>query len=224
MDLAWCWRSLAIVVTALFVCGCQTVGSIRPEENILPLGTAQTAGMIPVSLPMPVGYGHGPIPPGFVSFCMRFSSQCDVPENQPETISLTSQYWGLLGQINRQVNNSIWPEDDERHYGRPEYWNIPTDGYGDCEDYALTKRKILIDAGLPERALRIGIVVTPHDVRHAVLTIATDRGDYVLDSLSDDIVPWNRTGYRWLERQDSGDVRQWVALDTAPTQLATAAH
>ena len=148
MDLAWCWRNLAIFVTALSVCGCQTVGSIRPGENILPLGTAQPAEMIPVSLPMPVGYGHGPIPPGFVSFCMRFSSQCDVPENQSETISLTSQYWGLFGQINRQVNNSIWPEDDERHYGRPEYWNIPTDGYGDCEDYALTKRKILIDAGL----------------------------------------------------------------------------
>ena len=77
---------------------------------------------------------------------------------------------------------------------------------------------------LPERALRIGIVVTPRDVRHAVLTIATDRGDYVLDSLSDDIVPWNQTGYHWLERQDAVNVTQWVALDAAPTQIATAAH
>jgi predicted transglutaminase-like cysteine proteinase len=173
---------------------------------------------------MPTGAEHGPIPPGFVSFCMRFSSQCQVSENQPEIAILTPQNWGLLGQVNERVNASIWPEDDERHYGRGEFWTIPTDGYGDCEDFALTKRKTLIDAGLPGRALRIGIVVTTRDARHAVLTVVTDKGDYVLDSLTDDVVPWNQAGYRWLERQDGSNVTQWVALDAAPTQLATAAH
>jgi len=155
---------------------------------------------------------------------MRFGSQCQAPDNQPETVSLTFQNWALLGSVNERTNAAIWPEDDERHYGRAEFWTIPTDGYGDCEDYALTKRKTLVDAGLPERALRIGIVVTPRDARHAVLTVATDKGDYVLDSLSDDIVPWNQTGYRWLERQDAANVTQWVALDAVPTQVAPAAH
>ena len=50
--------------------------------------------------------------------------------------------------------------DDQRHYGRAEYWNIPTDGYGDCEDYALTKRRDLIAAGFPAQALRIAVVLT----------------------------------------------------------------
>ena len=27
---------------------------------------------------------------------------------------------------------------------------------------------------------------------HAVLTVKTDRGDFVLDNLTDEILPWNR--------------------------------
>ncbi len=220
--MGWVRRGIAIIVTALSVGACQTSGSIQPGGNVL--GAGPVGGTIPVSTPMPAGVERGPIPPGFVSFCMRFYSQCETPENQPEIVSLTSQSWGLLGQVNERVNAAIWPEDDLRHYGRAEYWDIPTDGYGNCKDYALTKRKTLIDAGLPERALRIAIVVTPRDNRHAVLTVATDKGDYVLDNLMDDIVPWNQAGYRWLERQDAANVTQWTALDAAPTRLATAAH
>jgi len=208
----------------MFVGGCQTTGLIGPVNNTLDLNAQIQSAAIPTSTPMPSGVEHGPIPPGFVSFCIRFSSQCEAPASQPAIIALTSDNWGLLGRINRQVNASIWPEDDQKHYGRGEYWTIPTDGYGDCEDYALAKRKTLIDAGLPERALRIGIVVTPRDNSHAVLTVATDRGDYVLDSLMDDIQPWNRTDYRWVERQDSANVTQWVAFNGDPTQIATAAH
>lgn len=155
---------------------------------------------------------------------MRFASQCEAPVNQPESLSLTPATWLLLGQINRQVNVAIWPEDDVRHYGRGEFWTIPTDGYGDCEDFALTKRSLLVAAGLPEKALRMSIVLTRHDARHAVLTVVTDKGDYVLDSLTDDVLPWNRAGMIWLERQDGRDVTQWTALDTAPVLLATAAH
>ena len=221
---AWVGRSLAIAAMALFASGCQTTGTIGPVSNVSDLKAQNTAQIIPASTPMPSGVEHGPVPPGFVSFCMRFSSQCEMPASQLEMVALTADSWGLLGRVNRQVNSAIWPEDDEKHYGRGEFWTIPTDGYGDCEDYALTKRKTLIDAGLPERALRIGIVVSPRDASHAVLTVATDKGDYVLDSLSDDVVPWNQTGYRWLERQAGDNVTQWVALDVVPIQLATAAH
>lgn len=222
--MGWVGRCIAIVGAALTVSACQTPGSVNPAANVLGVTTEQHIGAIPASTPMPPGIEHGPTPPGFVSFCMRFSSQCEAPDKEPQTVSLTFVTWSLLGSVNGRINAAIWPEDDERHYGRGEFWTIPTDGYGDCEDYALTKRKALVEAGLPERALRIGIVVTPRDARHAVLTVATDKGDYVLDSLSDDIVPWTQTGYRWLERQDATNVMQWVALDAVPTQLATAAH
>ncbi len=105
--------------------------------------------------------------------------------------------------------------DDKRHYARAEYWNIPTDGLGDCEDYALTKRQALMAAGFAEPALRIALVMTARGERHAVLTIATDRGDYVLDNLTGAILNWDKTDYEWLARQDPNQAWGWVALDGA---------
>ncbi len=105
-------------------------------------------------------------------------------------------------------------------FGRAEYWTIPTDGYGSCHDYALAKRKELIDIGFPKAALRIAIVVTPWQKRHAVLTVATDKGDYVLDNLRDDVIAWNETGYTWIERQDSVRPLGWVSLQSPARMIA----
>jgi predicted transglutaminase-like cysteine proteinase len=115
--------------------------------------------------------------------------------------------------------------DDIKHYGRAEYWTIPTDGRGDCDDYAVTKRAQLIAAGIPASALRLAVAVTPRSVRHAVLTVATDRGDYILDSLYDEIVPWHAPGYTWLMRQMPDNARSWESLKDPPAavMLATAA-
>lgn len=95
------------------------------------------------------------------------------------------------------------------HYGRAEYWTIPTDGYGDCDDYALTKRKQLQEIGFPAAALRLAVVYSPRSQLHAVLTVATNKGDFVLDNLDDDIRPWNTTRYDWIEVQDAKDPMQW---------------
>jgi len=54
-------------------------------------------------------------------------------------IPITKKKLDLIRKINREVSKAIWPEDDQKHYGRAEYWTMPTGGYGDCEDYALTK-------------------------------------------------------------------------------------
>ena len=132
--------------------------------------------------------------------------------------------WQILEKTNSAVNDAIWPEDDEKHYGRAEYWTIPTDGYGDCEDYALTKRRDLIAAGIPEPALRVAVVLTPGDERHAVLTVATDKGDFVLDNLRNDVVSWDTTGYRWIERQDPMRALGWVWLGPEASLLARQAQ
>ncbi len=115
--------------------------------------------------------------------------------------------------------------DDQTHYGRAEYWNIPTDGFGDCEDYALTKRRDLMTAGFPAPALRIAVVLTDRNERHAVLTVATDRGDYVLDNLTSTIRNWDDTDYLWIERQDPSKAWGWVMLDKSqnPALMASAA-
>ena len=164
------------------------------------------------------------VPPGYVSFCIRFPDQCQATPNAPSSIQLSDAAWRTITKVNANINKSIWPEDDQTHYGRAEYWNIPTDGYGDCEDYALTKRKALIGEGFPQQALRIAVVDTPRNGRHAVLTVATDKGDFVLDNLRDEIVAWNATGYTWIERQDPKRPMGWVSLRGADRMIASNAQ
>lgn len=162
-----------------------------------------------------------PPPAGFISFCLRFPDQCDAPANEPMTVSLDSARWRLLRRVNTAVNQTIWPEDDTSHYGRPEYWTIPSDGYGDCEDYALTKRRDLILAGFPRRALRIAIAETPLNGRHAVLIVMTESGAFILDNLLDAIVEIHQSAYRWIEQQDASNPRAWITL-TDPTTSGAA--
>jgi predicted transglutaminase-like cysteine proteinase len=181
-------------------------------------GCATTPGTMPLASVMPQAAVPAPVPAGFLSFCMRFAGQCDAAPGAASTIALDEQSWRTLSRVNRDVNDSIWPEEDEVHYGRAEYWTIPTDGYGDCDDYAVTKRKDLLDAGFPVAALRLAVVMTPAAERHAVLTVATDKGDLVLDNLSNDIHAWNTTGFTWIERQDSANPRNWVSLQPVMAQ------
>jgi predicted transglutaminase-like cysteine proteinase len=70
-----------------------------------------------------------------------------------------------------------------------------------------------MELGVPEPALRIAVVFTPRLVRHAVLTIATDKGDYVLDNLRDDILASGKTDYAWIERQDPASHTGWTSLE-----------
>jgi predicted transglutaminase-like cysteine proteinase len=187
-----------------------------------------TPGLI-MSAPMPAGASTDIAPPGFISFCSRFMDQCVNSANNAPRVHLDLAAQMLLKAVTRSVNRAIWPETDERHYGRGEYWDIPTDGYGNCKDYALTKRKKLIEAGLPERALRLAIVVTPRENRHVVLTVSTDHGDLVLDNLNDDVKPWTEVAYQWIERQDDSGGLGWetfpqgVALTEIARRQAAAA-
>jgi hypothetical protein len=61
--------------------------------------------------------------------------------------------------------------------------------------------------------------MTPREARHAVLTVATDKGDYVFDNLRDDVVAWTATGYTWIERQDARRPLAWVSLQP-PAMIA----
>lgn len=162
-------------------------------------------------------------PNGFISFCIRNPGQCVAPADQAQTVQLDQHLWQMLVDVNEKVNREVTNEDDKTHFGRAEYWTIATDGYGDCEDFALTKRKQLIDAGLPEKALRVAIVKTWRGELHAVLTVATDHGDYVLDSRTWDILPWDRAEYVWISRQDANDPMGWVSLQSGRFSFRLAA-
>ena len=131
-------------------------------------------------------------------------------------MKLTDNNWRTMQLVNRAENELIWPEHDQKHYGRAEYWTIASDGYGDCDDYALTKRKELMGEGFPEPALRVAVVVEPNNQRHAVLTVVTDKGDFVLDNLRDAVVDEKDTDYAWIERQDPQHPLGWVRKQTRP--------
>lgn len=164
-----------------------------------------------------------PPPAGFIGFCVNFPDQCTTPTGGSTTVALTMPTLQRLRAVNRTINRAIWPLDDATHYGRPELWTIPTDGLGDCDDYAVTKRAALIASGFPVRALRLAVVFALDVGRHAVLTVATDQGDLVLDNLTDDIRPSSATGYIWIEQQDGANPMQWIARVAVPDSAATTA-
>ena len=139
-------------------------------------------------------------------------------------IKLDATAWALLKSVNDEVNRRIQPITDKDHWGVPERWDLPSDGKGDCEDYALLKQKILIEKGFPVGALLMTVVIDRDGAGHAVLTAVTDRGDFVLDNQDETILPWLDTGYRFVKRQSMQDPNVWAVVG-APLRdpVATAA-
>lgn len=141
-------------------------------------------------------------------------------------ILLTSALFAEVDVINRQVNRAIVYRSDISEHGASEVWSLPlAEGRntGDCEDYVLEKRHALMAAGVPTRALSIAVVRTMRGETHAVLLLDTDQGEYVLDSLSNKIQPWKKTGYEWRERQIAGSTNSWAMVadprNQAPSRI-----
>lgn len=121
----------------------------------------------------------------------------------------------LVNTINREVNRDVHKATDFDLYGLLEYWSLPRviNGkmYGDCEDYALEKRRRLIAAGVPESALSMAVAVTARGETHAVLVVSFESGDWVLDNLTPWATPWEDLNYRWVQRQVAGS-STWTAV------------
>jgi len=151
-------------------------------------------------------------PVGWVEFCVEYKPECDTKPSAPRDIVYSTKVWDDLVRVNLWVNETIKPLTDLEHWGVVERWNYPDDGYGDCEDYVLLKRRMLMQAGWPREALLITVVRDKKGDGHAVLTVKTDRGEFVLDNQVDEILPWNATGYRFVKRQSQSDPNTWVSL------------
>ena len=161
-------------------------------------------------------------PIGWVDFCVEYAPECVTKPLEARDVVLTPKSWRDLAQVNRWVNDTIKPMTDMDHWGVVERWNYPDDGYGDCEDYVLLKRKMLLDAGWPRQALLITVVRDKNGEGHAVLTVKTDKGEFVLDNQTQDILLWSETGYRFVKRQSQTDPNTWVSLGEPRPAIATA--
>ncbi len=162
---------------------------------------------------------HGKTRPpiGYVKFCAQNPAECKGNTTLlTSRIKLTPERWNELFRINTKVNTSIKPASDQELYGEVEFWTYPVTA-GDCEDYLLLKKRELQALGFPASTLLITVVLDERNEGHAILTVNSDAGDYVLDNRRDDILLWSETNYRFLKRQTQRDPKQWVSLDEAKT-------
>jgi predicted transglutaminase-like cysteine proteinase len=156
-------------------------------------------------------YGKALPPIGFVKFCARSPSDCKPAGGKPNRLAMAPERWNLLYQVNTYVNGKIAPVSDQDLYGEPEYWAYPSDA-GDCEDYLLLKRRYLQGLGFPAEALLITVVLDEKKEGHAVLTVTTEAGDYILDNRRNEILRWSDVDYAFLKRQSPRDPRAWLTL------------
>ena len=153
-------------------------------------------------------------PIGWVRFCIRNKSECKTNPSTPREVVLTPKAWIHMVNINDQANRNIDPMTAIEHWGEVERWAYPDDGKGDCVSYVLLKRRRLIQAGWPREALLITLVRDKSGNGHAVLMVKTDRGEFILDNEEQEILPWDKTGYRLLKQQSQSDPNKWFARDS----------
>ena len=161
-------------------------------------------------------------PIGWIEFCSNNPKDCNGGSTSPRDVVLNGKSWKDLVRINKFVNDSIKPMTDMDHWGVVEKWSLPDDGYGDCEDYVLLKRKLLAQAGWPKEALLITVVREKSGDGHAVLTVKTDKGEFILDNQNPEIQLWSETSYRFVKRQSQTDPNAWVSLGDPRPAVATA--
>lgn len=203
-------RSVRAASAAVLICTAAFAGHAQAGERVASLGNSALSHIEHSNFAVVGGVTRAPI--GWIEFCVEYKPECETASSQPRDIVLTERAWADLVKVNDWVNHAIEPMTDLEHWNVVERWNYPDDGYGDCEDYALLKRRMLIKAGWPRQALLITVVRDKKGDGHAVLTVKTDRGEYILDNQENEIVPWYRTGYRFVKRQSQSDPNTWVAL------------
>jgi predicted transglutaminase-like cysteine proteinase len=210
-------RGAAATAVGLTLLGGVTASPARSPTPFAALGTEPSQPLF-----MSIGAPTAP-PDGWIYFCLEYAADCKTKPSTARHVVLTEERWAELTRVNLWVNGHIRPMSDLKHWGTLERWNYPDDGYGDCEDYALLKRRMLMEAGWPRAALLMTVVDDLQGEGHAVLTVETDNGEIILDNQTDSILPWSDTGYDYLSRQSQADPNAWVSIVQPPAGPAVAA-
>ncbi|OHV60778.1 transglutaminase [Mesorhizobium sp. LCM 4577] len=152
-------------------------------------------------------------PVGHYDFCQRIPVECAQRTPKGSPVELTRKLWATIVNVNNSVNVRVKPRTDMEIYGVEEYWAYPDNGYGDCEDYALEKRRELMAIGVPAGDLLMTVVRQPNGDGHAVLTVRTSLGEFILDNLEPKVLAWNDTVYTYLKRQSTENSGVWVTIN-----------
>lgn len=151
-------------------------------------------------------------PIGHYDFCKQHPGECSIRPSNLTPARMTNGLMSKLASVTARVNAAVKPMSDMDIYGKDEVWAYPDKGVGDCEDYVLEKRRRLSRMGISLADLLITVVRKSDGEGHSVLTVRTDKGDYVLDNLTDKVKAWDQTGYRFLKRQAIDNTGRWVSI------------
>lgn len=124
-------------------------------------------------------------------------------------LQLTPTLFKQLTEVNTRINRSVKYREDTDLYGQVDFWTVAVNE-GDCEDYALAKRQALLQLGWPLDSLSLAVVRDETGSGHAVLTVDTSEGTYVLDNRYLRVMAWQTLPYEWIMRQ--GPNNTWVTI------------
>ena len=190
---------------------------------------------------MTVGAAATP-PSGHRQFCRDHPEECrssptgsvghsgkaGLAAAAPAPVALTTAMILSIAAVNTAVNASVRPQSDLTLYGVEEHWAYPivtADGKtaGDCEDFVLLKRKMLREIdGIALGDLLITVVRKHDGEGHAVLTLRTTKGDFILDNLDWRIRDFADTPYRYLKRQDPVNPAAWSHIEDGKDLVVSA--
>ncbi len=163
-----------------------------------------------------IATGDAVVPPsGFIRFCVKYSQDCLASGREAAAIDLTAQRRAELDEVQASVNAAIEPRE-ELGAG----WRYATDGHGDCNTFALSKRRALIARGWPEETLLLATAYTERGEGHLVLVARTSQGDLVLDNRLAPVVDWAALPYRWVSIQSQKSPALWLQI--VPRTVAAA--
>lgn len=172
----------------------------------IPTFSAQAEDKLPF---MTLVAGPASRPLGWDEFCRNYSAEC-APGKGNGFVALTEEKLRELRLVNSSVNTRLVPLINRSGM------DYPKDGAANCVGYARQKRLDLIAKGWPADALLFTIVVTLFEEpsEHMVLTVRTDKGEFILDNFTHRgaVVLWSKTRYRFVSRQ-AGTREGWVKIN-----------
>lgn len=153
------------------------------------------------------------IPPfSFSQFCLQYPEDCQRHEDRRVRDFRSSiQRWRQLAQVNSTVNFGIAPKDPAASRRDAEWKIFPDEG--NCGDYAVTKRHLLLRSGWPSSALLLAeVVIRANGEHHLVLLVREGKAVLVLDNLSPVVTPLVDAldRYAFLRTESGTDPQHWT--------------
>ena len=199
-------RVLVALIPALVATACSSTSeTIFTTSAIGPLAFSAEPHLMSMS-------GPAFAPPAFYPFCQARADLCASSGHQKKMV-LTDRRGAELNEVNLAVNRKIREVSDLQQHGVDDVWSLPKTA-GDCEDFAILKKKELMKRGWPASTLLL-TVVTAGGQGHVVLTARTDRGDFILDNRTNALRPWTKVPYDFFARQSQSAHGKWERIAPA---------